>query len=250
MIGVVLLAHGSRHPLADAAIEHVASTLQDVRGWPTRAAHLDFSTDTLPVVVQQLVSEFAALRRVIVVPLLFTQAYHHRVDVPEAIEEARLAVPEVDVVLADSLGLGDDMAAVIAGEFVDLEQGALGGSAHPPVSRAVFAVGSSDAQATQDVHDFAARLGAAAFFATGPAAREGFGPADLRRLAEQGSVFVQPLFVAPATLLEKAIADCMSGASGDVPGDEQVFTNSLRFGEVLGTKLLPILQTRIEREIP
>ena len=49
-----------------------------------------------------------------VVPLLFTVAFHATVDVPEAVAAAA-AAPGVELVVADILGTGDDVAAVLRG---------------------------------------------------------------------------------------------------------------------------------------
>ena len=93
---VILLAHGSRRAGADQQIEQIAAALEAELAspansdatWhaelaspaPVRAAFLDFSPATLYSVAEELVAD--GHRHAIVVPLLFTNAFHLNHDVP------------------------------------------------------------------------------------------------------------------------------------------------------------------------
>ena len=95
---VLLVAHGSRDPRAAASTEALARAVR--RAYPEWDVHASYLDHAGPRPLDVL----AALsgRRVVMVPLLLTAAYHGRVDVP-AVLTAAAALP-VDVTLADVLG--------------------------------------------------------------------------------------------------------------------------------------------------
>jgi len=147
-IPVIGLAHGSRHPRGAAAIEALMIAVGAAAGVPAHAAYLDLAQPDLGAVVASLAVE--GHRRAVVVPLLFTVAFHATVDVPEAVAEAAEA-HGVELVVTDILGTGDDVAAVL--------RGALDGAEVDGDADAVlFAVGSSRPEANAAVADLAARL--------------------------------------------------------------------------------------------
>ncbi|MSZ77537.1 MAG: sirohydrochlorin chelatase, partial [Actinobacteria bacterium] len=84
---LVALAHGSRDPRSAATITalvaEVRRTRPDLR---VEAAFLDLSKPSFQTVVDRLVK--AGHDEIVVVPLLLTEAYHARVDVPEEIAAA------------------------------------------------------------------------------------------------------------------------------------------------------------------
>ncbi|GAB2927717.1 sirohydrochlorin chelatase [Micromonospora polyrhachis] len=85
---VVLVAHGSRDPRAAAATRGLVRAVAAARpGRTVRASYLDHTAPTPAQVLREL--ESAGHRRAVVVPLLLTDAYHGRVDVPGAVAAAR-----------------------------------------------------------------------------------------------------------------------------------------------------------------
>jgi len=147
-VPVIGLAHGSRHPRGADAVEALMIAVGAAAGVPARAAYLDLAEPDLASVVADLAAE--GHRRAVVVPLLFTVAFHATVDVPEAVAEAA-AASGVELVVSDIIGTGDDIAAVL--------RGALDGAGVPGDTDAVlFAVGSSRPEANEAVADLAARL--------------------------------------------------------------------------------------------
>src|SRR5690349_16850412 len=84
---LVALAHGSRDPRSAATItalvEEVRSMRPDLRIEP---AFLELSKPSFATVVNKLVR--AGHDEIVVVPLLLTEAYHAKVDVPGAVAEA------------------------------------------------------------------------------------------------------------------------------------------------------------------
>jgi len=154
-------------------------------------AFLDLAEPDLTAVVRRLAA--AGHRRAVVVPLLFTSAFHATVDVPEAVQEAAAEVG-LELVVTDILGTGPEVE-----ELVHASMAAAGVAAETPVL--LFGVGSSSASANDAVHDLAARLDAG----RPGQVRAAFGTADPRPAAvlpELGeTVAVVPLFLAPGLLM-------------------------------------------------
>lgn len=135
----------------------------------------------------------------IVVPLLFTEAYHATVDVPTAVGNAELDTG-VGLRLAGILGMGEEV-------LLALEESAA--RAHIAAHEAIllYAVGSSHDSANTAVHDLARRwserrLGPvwAGFGTVGsPSASDVLA----RAKAEGRRIGVVPLFLAPGLLLDQ-----------------------------------------------
>lgn len=221
---IVVLAHGSRHPRADRAVSLIADATSALSGRDVYAAHLDFSPATLGNVVHVLAAK--GHKEAVVVPLLFTKAFHARYDVPQAVAEAEAATG-VRLLLTEGLGSGEDMAQVVA-------------RAHGVASRGsrtfvLYSVGSSMPEANLAVADLAQRVGeildvpeAVAVHATGKG--ENTGPeAALRAAGDNG--YIAPLFVCPGTLWD-AVGESIS--HGYAP----------RLGEPLITAVAPVVLAR------
>jgi sirohydrochlorin ferrochelatase len=101
---LVALAHGSRDPRSaqtvTALVEEVRGLRPDLRIEP---AFLDLCSPSFGTVVDRLVA--AGHDEVVVVPLLLTQAYHAKVDVPEAVAAADARHPGLRIRATDVLGL-------------------------------------------------------------------------------------------------------------------------------------------------
>ncbi len=186
------LAHGSRHAEGTRAIERLMQVVSAGGAVDAVPAFLDLADPDLTTAARRLVQ--AGHRRAVVVPLLFTVAFHATIDVPEAVQAAA-ADTGLDLVVADILGTGP--------EVEDLVRASMTAAAIPPDRSVVlYAVGSSNAAANEAVHDLAARLGRhrpglvrAAFGTTDPRV-----DAVLPGLPEP--VAVVPLFLSPGLLLE------------------------------------------------
>ena len=190
------LAHGSRHARVASGVEAVLAATSLLAGVETRAAYLDLTDPDLEAVAADLAA--TGVRRAVVVPLLFTDAFHARIDVPEAVAQAADS-SGIELVLAPILGTGDDVVAVVADRL-----SAAGTTAAEPVL--LYAVGSSRPDANAAVADLADRLAVR----RGTPVRAGFGTTEPRAadvLAElaattDGPGTVVPLFVAPGLLLD------------------------------------------------
>ena len=222
---IICLAHGSRHPQADQAVFEIAERISASTGLPAFAAFLDFHPATLTTVAHRVVA--AGYTEAVVVPLLFTQAFHARYDVPAAIAEA---VESIDATssagltlhLTDGLGTGADMEELVADFTAQYlaEAPAIAGTASAENADAanaadssinklaLYSVGSSQPGANEAVAEFAGRVGARlnmrstrAFVATGD--NPGRDTEALLEFADERTVTV-PLFVSPGLLWDKA----------------------------------------------
>lgn len=218
---IICLAHGSRHPQADQAVFEIAERISESTGLPAFAAFLDFHPATLTTVAHRVVA--AGYTEAVVVPLLFTQAFHARYDVPAAIAEA---VESIDATssagltlhLTDGLGTGADMEELVADFTAQYLAGSVAtDSASASVANAtgssidklaLYSVGSSQPGANEAVAEFAGRVGARlnmrsarAFVATGD--NPGRDTEALLEFADERTVTV-PLFVSPGLLWDKA----------------------------------------------
>jgi sirohydrochlorin ferrochelatase len=158
-----------------------------------------------------LVTAVTALRQdeqpseAVVLPLLFSEAFHATVDSPTAVREAQEATG-VTLRLGDILGMGEDV-------LLALEDSAA--RAHISAHEAILllAVGSSRDEANQAVHELAERwslrrLGPvwAGFATTG----EPQATTVLERAtAQRRRIGVVPLFLAPGLLLDATAKQAM-----------------------------------------
>jgi sirohydrochlorin ferrochelatase len=220
---VIGLAHGSRHAGVESSIASLMAAVSAGAGAPARSAFLDLTDPNLTAVAIGLARE--GYDEAIVVPLLFTPAFHANVDVPEAARTAS-EVAGVRLVLADILGTSDDMLDVVAAS-------AAASGIDDRDSVLLFSVGSSDAAANARVHDLAARF---ATRRTG-AVRAGFGTAEPRGravLAELAPpMAILPMFLSPGLLLE--------------PLQRQATALGLVMAPPLGDRVAPLVVARYER---
>ena len=188
MTALLTLSHGSRHPQAPAdteALTREAARRAEASNY--RAAHLEFNTPDLTTAARELAE--AGEREAIVVPLLFTQGFHHRHDVPRALDDAA-ATSGLNLHLAEGLGTGWDMARTLARR------------ARPARQYVVYSVGSADDNANLAVAELANKVEEL----TGVPTQEAFatrGGAEMIRGEDALDLDVLPLFVAHGLLLDK-----------------------------------------------
>jgi len=209
MTALITLSHGSRHPAAAPHVEALTRAAGLLAGVPAMAAHLEFNEPTLEAATQELAQR--GVRDAVVVPLLFTEGYHQRVDVPAAIVSASASSGLV-LRRARGLGTGEDMAQLLAAQVPAGSDKVV-----------VYSVGSSDEQANDAVANLARRVGeltgcdAEVAYATRDArdaraahARAAHASRGDNRNREAGRIassshseVVVPLFVSPGLLLDR-----------------------------------------------
>jgi sirohydrochlorin ferrochelatase len=101
---LVALAHGSRDHRSSETINALVAEVRRQRpDLRVEAAFLDLSKPSFQTVVDRLVK--AGHDEIVVVPLLLTEAYHAKVDVPSAVAEVSAKYPDLRLRAAGILGL-------------------------------------------------------------------------------------------------------------------------------------------------
>lgn len=194
MHALITLSHGSRHPRAKAGIQELTNAAAAQLGTAAADAHLEFDQPTLAGAARDLAQ--AGHTRAVVVPLLYTRAFHATVDVPEAVAAAS---EFLDLTLAEPLGTGADIARVLEMRVLI--------DAQPNSHIILYPVGTSDTEQTQAYEHLAEELerrcGHGVTGVSVIAATRG-GVEALTDLArEHDTVHVLPLFTTHGTLLDK-----------------------------------------------
>ncbi|GAB2628800.1 hypothetical protein Aab01nite_21450 [Paractinoplanes abujensis] len=201
-LAVVLVAHGSRDPRAAAATEALARAVRRAHpAWEVHASFLDHAGPRPLDVLRSLPG-----RRVVLVPLLLTAAYHGRVDIPAVVAEAA-ALP-VEVTLADVLG---PSALLVDG--VARRLGPTGADAV-----VLAAAGTRDAAARETIMwaaaALSARLSVPCVAAYASAAPPGPGAAvELLRAAGARRVGMAAYFLAPGRLYDVAVRSSLEAGA-------------------------------------
>lgn len=101
---LIALAHGSRDARSAATIKALVAETRALRpDLRIEAAFLDLSKPSLDTVVDKLVR--GGVEEIVVVPLLLTEAFHARVDVPAAVAAAAAHHPGLQIRATSILGL-------------------------------------------------------------------------------------------------------------------------------------------------
>lgn len=101
---LVALAHGSRDPRSAATINALTELARCMRpDLRIEAAFLDLSEPSFDEVVDRLVAE--GYSEIVVVPMLLTEAYHAKVDVPQAAERAAERHSDLRINVTKVLGI-------------------------------------------------------------------------------------------------------------------------------------------------
>ncbi|NPC96791.1 sirohydrochlorin chelatase [Nocardioides sp. zg-DK7169] len=202
---LVALAHGSRDPRSaetiTALVDEVRAMRPDLR---IEQAFLELSRPSFQTVVDRLVR--AGHEEIVVVPLLLTEAYHAKVDVPSAIDAATQRHPGLKIRATSILGLEARFLEVLDERL----RAALAQARVRELDALVLAAaGSSDPLANQAVARLARvwgshhKLPVTAAFASAapPAAGEA-----VRAFRAEGRrhIAVASLFLAPGLLPDRA----------------------------------------------
>jgi sirohydrochlorin ferrochelatase len=202
---LVALAHGSRDPRSAATIKALVGEVRAMRpDLRIEPAFLDLSKPSFQTTVDKLVR--AGYDEIVVVPLLLTEAFHAKVDVPEAIAAATARHENLKIRGTRVLGLEPVFL-----EVLDRQLRTALKEARVRVLDALVlaAAGSSDALANQAVARLARLWGAkhklptvAAFASAAPPAT---GEA-VRQFRAEGRrhIAVGSLFLAPGRLPDRA----------------------------------------------
>ena len=202
---LVALAHGSRDPRSAATIKALMAEVKALRpDLRVETAFLELSKPSFDTVVDRLVK--AGFEEIVVVPLLLTEAYHAKVDVPRAIAEASARHPGLRIHASRILGMEASFLEVLDLRLRDALRDA---RIRELDALVLAAAGSSDPLANQTVARIARTWGArhrlpvtAAYASAAPPAT---GEA-VRAFRSEGRrhIAVASFFLAPGTLPDRA----------------------------------------------
>ncbi|MDX6301052.1 MAG: hypothetical protein QOF53_2266 [Nocardioidaceae bacterium] len=202
---LVALAHGSRDPRSaqtvKALVDQVRSLRPDLR---IEAAFLELSKPSFPQVVDRLVR--AGYDEIVVVPLLLTEAYHAKVDVPRAVAAAAEQHENLRIRATHVLGLEPVFLEVLDRRL----RTALREARVRELDALVLAAaGSSDQLANQAVARLARLWGSRHRLPTVAAYASSAPPATgeaVRQFRAEGRrhIAVGSMFLAPGTLPDRA----------------------------------------------
>ena len=202
---LVALAHGSRDPRSAATIKALVDEVRAMRpDLRIEQAFLELSRPSFTTVVDRLVK--AGHDEIVVVPLLLTEAYHAKVDVPSAVAEAQSRHEGLRIRATNVLGLEAQFLEVLD---VRMREALRAARVRELDALVLAAAGSSDPLANQSVARLARVWGSrhklpvtAAFASSSPPAT---GEA-VRAFRAEGRrhIAVASLFLAPGFLPDRA----------------------------------------------
>ncbi len=202
---LVALAHGSRDPRSAETIQALCAEVRTMRpDLRIEAAFLELSKPSFSSVVDKLVK--AGYDEIVVVPLLLTEAYHAKVDVPSAVAEAMAKHEGLQIRATNILGLETAFLEVLDRRL----RTALKAARVRELDALVLAgAGSSDPLANQAVARLARlwgtkhRLPTVAAYASAAPPTTGEAVRQFRREGRR-HIAVGSLFLAPGTLPDRA----------------------------------------------
>jgi len=202
---LVALAHGSRDPRSAETIKALVGEVRGMRpDLRIEPAFLELAKPSFATVVDKLVR--AGYDEIVVVPLLLTEAYHAKVDVPRAIAAATERHEGLRIRATDVLGLETVFLEVLDRRL----RAALREARVRELDALVLAAaGSSDALANQAVTRLARLWGSKHRLPTVAAYASAAPPATgeaVRQFRAEGrrNIAVGSLFLAPGTLPDRA----------------------------------------------
>ncbi|GGY15806.1 hypothetical protein GCM10007386_52180 [Pseudoduganella dura] len=108
---ILVVGHGSREDSGNREIREFTDAWRARRpGWRIELCFIEFAP---PELNAALLAAARGARRVLVVPLILNAAGHVKMEIPEAVEGARAACPQTEILLAPHLSACDPVLAVL-----------------------------------------------------------------------------------------------------------------------------------------
>ncbi len=145
---ILLVGHGSRNPHGNREIEEFADHWrQHNPAWRIEVCFIEYADILLPEGLDRAAQHS---QRVLVLPLILNAAGHVKMEMPEAIEAARVRHPKVEFTALRHLGMGEDVCAILGHSLKQVMHGL---DMPDPQTTGVILLGrgSSDAGANAEV---------------------------------------------------------------------------------------------------
>ena len=111
--GLLLMAHGTPDPAANAPLERIAGRLGVVTDYCRVAvSYLDCNEPTIPTAIEMLAEN--SVSRIVALPYFLHKGRHVRDDLPRLLAEARQCHPGLEIAEAEELGYDLRLAELIA----------------------------------------------------------------------------------------------------------------------------------------
>lgn len=108
---VLLVGHGSRNPAGNEEIQRFADAWRKRNpNWRIEVCFIEHANVLLDEGLDRAASDS---HRVVVVPLIINAAGHVKMEIPEAVEQARLRHPEVEFICTAHLGMGEEIRDIL-----------------------------------------------------------------------------------------------------------------------------------------
>ncbi len=202
---LVALAHGSRDPRSAQTVQALTDEVRRLRpDLRIEAAFLELARPTFAAVVDRLAAE--GYDEIVVVPLLLSEAYHAKVDVPSVVAGATAQHEGLRIRVTAVLGLENDFLDVLDRR---LREALVSARVRELDALVLAAAGTSDPLATQSIHRLARLWGARHKLPTMIAFASAAPPATgeaVRAFRAEGRrhIAVGALFLAPGLLYDRA----------------------------------------------
>lgn len=242
---LVAVAHGSRDPRSAQTVAALTDLVVGLRpDLRVEAAYLEIAEPSVADVIDDLVAD--GVEEIVVVPLLLTEAYHAKVDIPSVVEAAARRHPDLLLHATGVLGVEATFLDVLDKR---LRTALSAGRVRELDGLVLAAAGSSDSLANAHVARVARAWGArhrlpilAAFASTAPpAAGEAVRAlrADGKRHIAVGSLFLAPGFL-PDRVAELALEAGAVAVAEPLGADVQLARTVLARYAVGAVELVPI----------
>jgi sirohydrochlorin ferrochelatase len=202
---LIALAHGSRDPRSARTVREIVAATKALRpDLKIEPAFLDHSRPDVDTVVDRLVGR--GHTEIVVVPLLLTEAYHARIDVPDVVRAAGGRHDGLGIRVAEVVGTD---AALLSVLDMRLREALREARVRELDALVLAAAGSSDALANASVARMARlwahrhHLPTSVAFASAAPPSTGEAVRDWRRQGRR-HVAVGSLFIAPGKLPDRA----------------------------------------------
>lgn len=110
---LLIVDHGSRSPEPAEELNRIATLVAEETDAfeVVRTGHMEFATPSIPEAISALVNE--GIQEIVVMPYFLSVGVHMKRDIPEILDEARKAHPDITITIKEHLGVDSLMAQMV-----------------------------------------------------------------------------------------------------------------------------------------